>query len=108
LRGSRALNKDVRGSAGPRCRDLVVQGAPGTGKTYRGARMAVAALWAGRRVGITAQSHAAIQNLLEAIEDHPNEIGFEFSGVYKGDGIRPRRRGPASSPGSRTESAGGS
>jgi uncharacterized protein len=65
---------------------LVVQGPPGTGKTYRGARMVVGALRAGRRVGITAQSHAAIQNFLEAIEDHAHEIGFAFSGVYKGDG----------------------
>ena len=66
--------------------NLVVQGPPGTGKTYRGARIVVAALRAGRRVGITAQSHAAIQNFLEAIEDHAHEIGYAFSGVYKGDG----------------------
>jgi predicted RecB family nuclease len=65
---------------------LVVQGPPGTGKTYRGARMVVAALRAGRRVGVTAQSHAAIQNLLAAIEAHAHEIGFVFSGVYKGAG----------------------
>lgn len=65
---------------------LVVQGPPGTGKTYRGARMVVAALRAGKRVGLTAQSHAAIQNLLAAVEDHADEIGFAFRGVYKGDG----------------------
>ena len=47
---------------------LPIQGPPGTGKTYRGARMVVAALRAGRRVGITAQSHAAIQNLLGEVE----------------------------------------
>ena len=47
---------------------LPVQGPPGTGKTYRGARMIVAALRAGRRVGITAQSHAAIQNMLREVE----------------------------------------
>jgi len=65
---------------------LVVQGPPGTGKTYRGARMIVAALRAGRRIGITAQSHAAIKNLLEAIEQHALETGFSFSGFYKGSG----------------------
>ncbi len=64
---------------------LVVQGPPGTGKTYRGARMIVAALRAGRRVGVTAQNHAAIQNLLEAVEEHATEVGFEFAGVYKGN-----------------------
>jgi uncharacterized protein len=71
---------DLRGG------NLVVQGPPGTGKTYRGARMVVAALQAGLRVGVTAQSHAAIQNFLEAIEQHAKEIGFVFSGIYKGDG----------------------
>jgi uncharacterized protein len=66
--------------------NLVVQGPPGTGKTYRGARMVVGALKAGLRVGVTAQSHAAIQNFLQAIEDHAHETGFVFSGVYKGEG----------------------
>ena len=65
---------------------LVVQGPPGTGKTYRGARMIVAAMRAGRRVGVTAQSHAAIHNLLDAVEAHAAEEGLAFRGVYKGDG----------------------
>jgi uncharacterized protein len=63
---------------------LPVQGPPGTGKTYRGARMIVAALRKGLRVGVTAFSHAAIQNLLHDVEEHAHEIGFEFAGVYKG------------------------
>jgi predicted RecB family nuclease len=65
---------------------LPVQGPPGTGKTYRGARMIVAALKAGQRVAISAQSHAAIQNLLSMIESHAQETGYRFAGVYKGDG----------------------
>jgi uncharacterized protein len=65
---------------------LPVQGPPGTGKTYRGARMIVEALRDRRRVGITAPSHAAIQNLLRDVETYAHEIGFEFAGVYKGDG----------------------
>jgi uncharacterized protein len=48
--------------------------------------MVVHALRAGLRVGVTAQSHAAIQNFLDAIEERAHEIGFVFSGVYKGDG----------------------
>lgn len=62
---------------------LPVQGPPGTGKTYRGARMIVAAMKAGKRVGITAPSHAAIKNLLGAVEEHAHEVGYAFSGVYK-------------------------
>jgi uncharacterized protein len=86
----------VSGRLGPAADDLVgatlgldhsilpVQGPPGTGKTYCGARMAVAAMKAKLRVAVSAPSHAAIQNLLRAIEDHANEIGFEFEGFYKG------------------------
>ena len=65
---------------------LPVPGPPGTGKTFRGARMIVAALEADRRVGITAQSHAAIQNMLHDVEDCAAERRFSFAGIYKGDG----------------------
>ncbi len=46
---------------------LAVQGPPGTGKTYRGAHMAKALVAAGKRVGIMAMSHAAIDNFLAEI-----------------------------------------
>ena len=63
---------------------LAIQGPPGTGKTYRAARMIVAALRARRRVAITAPSHAAIQNLMDAIETYARADGYALSGVYKG------------------------
>lgn len=65
---------------------LVVQGPPGTGKTYRGARMVIAAIRDGRRVAVTAPSHAALQNLLRAIEEAAHAEGLTFAGVYKGGG----------------------
>lgn len=65
---------------------LPVQGPPGTGKTFNGARMVVAALAAGRRVGITGQSHAVIQNLLRDVEECAFEQEQRFAGIYKGDG----------------------
>jgi uncharacterized protein len=66
---------------------LAVQGPPGTGKTFRGAHMAVAALRAGRRVAVTANSHAAIKNLLRAIEDRAAKEGvLGWRGVYRGEG----------------------
>ena len=43
---------------------LGVQGPPGAGKTYRGAHMVKALIKAGKRVGIMAMSHAAIDNFL--------------------------------------------
>ena len=46
---------------------VAIQGPPGTGKTYRGAKLVTALVGAGLRVGITAFSHSAIDNLLEAV-----------------------------------------
>jgi len=46
---------------------VAVQGPPGTGKTFRGAHLVRALLKSGKRVGITAMSHHAIDNLLEAV-----------------------------------------
>ncbi len=46
---------------------ISIQGPPGTGKTYWGAHIVHSLIRAGRRVGITAMSHHAIDNLLEEI-----------------------------------------
>ena len=46
---------------------VAIQGPPGTGKTFRGAQLVRALVKAGKRVGITAMSHHAIDNLLEAV-----------------------------------------
>jgi len=62
---------------------LAVQGPPGSGKTWNGARMAVALMRAGRRVGVTALSHKAIHKFLEEVEDAALEAGFEFRGLKK-------------------------
>ena len=48
---------------------LPIQGPPGAGKTYTGARMITALVRAGKKVGITALSHKVIRNLLEAVVD---------------------------------------
>ena len=46
---------------------ISIQGPPGTGKTYWGAHIVHSLIRAGRRVGITAMSHHAIDNMLEEI-----------------------------------------
>jgi uncharacterized protein len=46
---------------------LPIQGPPGSGKTYSGARMILTLLAAGKRVGITGTSHKVIGNLLKAV-----------------------------------------
>jgi len=48
---------------------LAVQGPPGSGKTYVGARMISALVRAGKKVGVVAVSHKVIRNLLNAVHD---------------------------------------
>ena len=54
---------------------ISIQGPPGTGKTYWGAHLVHSLIGAGRRVGITAMSHHAIDNLLEGILEVFGEKG---------------------------------
>ena len=63
---------------------LFVQGPPGSGKTYRGAQMIVALMNAGKKVGITSQSHKAIHNLLDEVVDCAREEGVIFKGFKWG------------------------
>jgi len=62
---------------------LFLQGPPGAGKTHSGSRVIVALLKAGKRVGVSSNSHHAINNLLRGIEKAAKEEGFRFSGVKK-------------------------
>jgi uncharacterized protein len=80
---------------------LAIQGPPGSGKTYRAAEMIVALVRAGKRVGVTSNSHRVIKSVLRAVAerqsaeyslnivhiDKPDEPGdaaapFEFSKDY--------------------------
>ncbi|HKX01016.1 MAG TPA: TM0106 family RecB-like putative nuclease [Methylomirabilota bacterium] len=65
---------------------LFLQGPPGTGKTWTGARLVVALLGRGRRVGVAAQSHKAIHNLLGEIEKVARDAGVAFEGLKKSSG----------------------
>jgi uncharacterized protein len=65
---------------------LFVQGPPGSGKTWQGAKAAVALMQAGRRVGVTSLSHKAIGKLLAEIEREARERGFSFRGRKKSSG----------------------
>ena len=64
---------------------LFVQGPPGSGKTWTGARLIVHLLDRGKRIGITSQSHKAIHNLLAEVEKVAADEGVEFVGLKKGD-----------------------
>jgi predicted RecB family nuclease len=62
---------------------LFIQGPPGSGKTWTGARLIVHLMRVGKRVGVTSNSHKAIQNLLEEVERVAHAEGFEFRGLKK-------------------------
>ncbi len=54
---------------------VAIQGPPGTGKTYRGAHIVRALIASGKRVGIAAVGHAAIDNLLAEVHSVFEEKG---------------------------------
>jgi uncharacterized protein len=62
---------------------LPVQGPPGSGKTYTGARMVVELVKSGKRVGITAVSHKVISNLLKAVCEAAEEANAPIRAVQK-------------------------
>jgi hypothetical protein len=68
---------------------LLIQGPPGAGKTWTGARLIVALVASGKRVGVAATSHKAIDNLLAEVERVAEERGVSFTGLKKGKDDEP-------------------
>jgi uncharacterized protein len=62
---------------------LFVQGPPGSGKTYTAARVIVDLLRANKRIGVTSNSHKAIHNLLEEVENVARAQNYWFRGLKK-------------------------
>ena len=62
---------------------LFIQGPPGTGKTYTGSYIIVDLLRRGYRIGVSSNSHKAINNLLSAVEKAAVEKKVKFRGVKK-------------------------
>ncbi len=62
---------------------LFIQGPPGAGKTYTGAHLIVSLLQRGFRVGVSSNSHKAINHLLAAVERRAASEGIDFAGVKK-------------------------
>ena len=65
---------------------LFVQGPPGSGKTWTGARLIVSLLAVGHRVGVAANSHKAINNLLQEVDAVAVTDGVPLRGLKKGSG----------------------
>ena len=64
---------------------LAVQGPPGSGKTYSGARMICDLVRAGKKVGVTSNSHKVIRNLLDAVASAAAEEGLQLQCIEKTD-----------------------
>lgn len=62
---------------------LFVQGPPGTGKSTIGSEVICDLLRAGKRIGVTSNSHKAIHNLLHMVETCSQKRGDRFAGLYK-------------------------
>jgi Ni2+-binding GTPase involved in maturation of urease and hydrogenase len=65
---------------------LPIQGPPGSGKTFTGARMILELVKKGRKVGVTAVSHKVISNLLKATREAAVEAHVDLKIVQKCDG----------------------
>jgi superfamily I DNA and/or RNA helicase len=62
---------------------LLVQGPPGTGKTYLSAHAIVDLLAQGQRIGVSSNSHKAINNLLVEVEKQALDRKLLFRGAKK-------------------------
>ena len=79
LRIAGALDGDV----------LPIQGPPGTGKSHTGARMICRLIEQGKKVGICANSHKVIRNLIDKVLEAADEMGIEVRCVQKPRDMEP-------------------
>jgi len=62
---------------------LFIQGPPGTGKTHTSAHVIVELIRLGKKIGVAANSHKVIHNLLDMIEKMAVKSGVSFEGIKK-------------------------
>lgn len=62
---------------------LPIQGPPGTGKTYTAGRMICALVAEGKKVGVVANSHTVVRNLLDSVIKAADETGVDVRCVQK-------------------------
>lgn len=68
---------------------LPLQGPPGTGKTHTGAHMICELVRANKKVGIVANSHTVIRNLIDKVIEVADETGTNLHCVQKPKGAEP-------------------
>ena len=70
-----------------------IQGPPGAGKTFTGARMIRRLVIEGKTVGVTANSHKVIRNLLDAVVAAAADTGVSLTCVQKAGDLEPDQPG---------------
>jgi predicted RecB family nuclease len=70
-------------------RHLVIQGPPGSGKTWTSGRLIADLIGAGHTVGVASTSHKAIHKLLDEVEAAAAEAGIPFEGLKKASSGNP-------------------
>ncbi|HEY8724484.1 MAG TPA: TM0106 family RecB-like putative nuclease [Gaiellaceae bacterium] len=68
---------------------LVIQGPPGSGKTWTSGRLIAHLMQHGKTVGVASTSHKAIHNLVASVEEGAAEIGLDFKGIKKASAGNP-------------------
>ena len=63
---------------------LYIQGPPGTGKTYQAGNAIIELIKNGKKVGITANSHKVIHNVIARVEKWADEKKIRFRGLKAG------------------------
>lgn len=77
------LESALRISANIRSGVLPIQGPPGTGKSFTGARMICELVKQGKKIGITANSHKVIRNLIDKVIEAGLEEGVDLQVIQK-------------------------
>jgi len=62
---------------------LFIQGPPGAGKTHTSAHVIVELIRRGKKIGVAANSHKVIHNLLDMVENMAVSLGVSFQGIKK-------------------------
>lgn len=89
LGGKEELPQIIEAIAGLDNSYLFVQGPPGAGKTYTGSHVIVSLMQQGYRVGVSSNSHKAINNLLHGVEKVARQRKFAFKGAKKSTAAKP-------------------
>jgi predicted RecB family nuclease len=81
--GEDALEAAVRLARSLNSGILPIQGPPGSGKTYTGARLITALAREGCSIGVTAVSHKVIRNLLGKAREAAGQAGWDLPAAHK-------------------------